>query len=490
MGFPKGFLWGTSISAEQAEGGWDEGGKSPVMLDFAAAAPTHKDMRRVYYINKDGERESNFTVPIIIDTLPEGARYQLFDDLHYTNHKATDFYHHYKEDIALLAEMGHTTFNTSIAWSRIFPYGVQGGVNQEGVEFYRDVFTECRKHGIDPVITLYKYDEPIWFEETYGGWTNRAMIDEFVEFARVCFTEYKDLVNKWLTFNEINVLMVMASMASPETKKKNYLMLHNQMIAAARSTKIAHDMNAGLQVGAMICGLCSYPFTPDPKDVLGNYRQFQKGFGYAADTMIFGEYPSFAEYFRKEDGVDLVISEEDKKDLREGRADFLAFSYYMSSTFTTHEDEGEEGKGNVFGGKINPYLEYSDWGWAKDPIGFKYFLHLLNDRYRVPLFDVENGLGAEDKLEEDGSIHDPYRIEYLRDHIAAMKEAVEEGVNIFGYTTWGGIDLVAASTGEISKRYGMIYVDADDKGNGTYDRYRKDSFYWYQKVCQSNGEIL
>ncbi len=490
MGFPKGFLWGTSISAEQAEGGWNEGGKSPVMLDFAAAAASHTEPRRMYYLNAKGERASSLTIPISFNGIPAGSTYRLFDDIHYTNHNATDFYHHYKEDIALFAEMGFTTFNTSIAWSRIFPYGVQGGVNQEGVEFYRSVFEECRKYGIDPVITLYKYDEPIWFEQTYGGWTNRAMIDEFVEFARVCFTEYQDLVNKWLTFNEINVLMVMAENSPKEQRQKNIISLHNQIIAAARATKVAHEIDPKIQVGAMICGLCSYPYTPDPKDVFGNYVIFQNGFCYAADAMIRGAYPGFSARIWKQNEMELEITEEDRKDMMEGKADFLAFSYYMSSTFTTHKDDKDEVTGNVFSGNKNPYLEYSDWGWAKDPIGFKYFMHLIYDRYQVPLFDVENGLGAEDVLEADGTVHDQYRIDYLRAHIAAMKEAVEEGVDLFGYTTWGGLDLVAASTGEVSKRYGFIYVDVDDKGQGTYNRYRKDSFYWYKKVCESNGEIL
>ena len=490
MSFPKNFLWGTSVSAAQIEGGWNEGGKSPVMLDYAGTAASHTGSRPVYYLNAQGERESQTTVPLIVDGLPRGAKWQLFDDVHYTNHKASDFYHHYKEDIALLAEMGHTTFNTSISWARIFPGGLAGGVNREGVNFYRSVFEECRKRGIDPVITLCKYDEPVCLEEQYGGWTNRGMIEEFVEYARLCFTEYKDLVDKWLTFNEINVLMVMSYASDAQQRKKNYVSLHNQMIAAARATKIAHELDPAIQVGAMICGSCSYPLTPDPKDVLGNYLQFQHDFCYAGDTMLRGAYPSFAPRIWQEDGVTLEITEEDKQDLREGTADFLAFSYYMSSTFTTHTELQDAVAGNVFSGSRNPYLEYSEWGWAKDPLGLKYFLHLLYDRYQVPLFDVENGLGAVDVLEEDKTVHDPYRIEYLKAHIAAMKEAVEEGVDLMGYTTWGGIDLVAASTGELSKRYGLIYVDVDDEGNGTYERYREDSFYWYQQVCRSNGELL
>ena len=483
MGFPKNFLWGTSISAEQVEGGWDEGGKSPVQLDYAIAARSNHGFRTVVYENADGTRGEMRTFA----KLPEGAAYKIFDDLHYPNHDAADFYHHWKEDLALFHEMGFTTFNTSLAWSRIYPYGIQGGVNEEGVAFYRDVFREAVRLGMDPVITLYKYDEPVWFEETYGDWTNRGMIDEFEAFARVCFTEFGEYVTKWLTFNEINILQMF--FREPGAQQEVYEKLHNQLLASARAVIAAHEINPELQVGCMIAGYCMYPLTPDPKDVMAAYRGFQRGFGYCADTMMRGYYPSYAETIRKEAGVCLAVSEEDRKTLMEGKSDFLAFSYYMSGTVTTHPD-AEGALGNGLGGAKNPYLTYSDWGWAKDPTGFKYFLHFLNDRYQKPMFDVENGLGAYDVLEADGSIHDDYRIDYLRSHIRAMKEAVEEGVDLRGYTTWGGLDLVAASTGQMTKRYGFIYVDMDDEGNGTFERKKKDSFYWYQKVIASNGEEL
>ncbi|MBQ2657663.1 MAG: glycoside hydrolase family 1 protein [Erysipelotrichaceae bacterium] len=484
MSFPKGFLWGTSISAEQAEGAWDEGGKSPVQIDYAAPGST-TEHRKIYFLNKDGKKDC---MPLW-DHLPEGAKYQLFDDVHYTNHVACDFYHHWEEDLELFAEMGFTTFNTSLAWSRIYPYGKDAGVNKEGVDFYRKVFQKARDLGMDPVITLYKYDEPVWYEQTYGGWSNRAMIDEFVEFARVCFTEYKDLVNKWMTFNELNILLMVAMSRGNTSVQTRYEEMHNQMVASAKATIVAHEIDPNLKVGAMIAGICSFPLTSDPADGLANYRHFQKQFGYCADTQVRGEYPSYAESIRREDGVVLEVSEEDKRILKEGKADFLGFSYYSSHCVTTHS-EGEMGKGNMLEGIRNPYLEVSDWGWAMDPVGYKYTLHFLNDRYDVPLFDVENGLGAFDVVAEDGGVHDPYRIDYLRNHIKSLKEAVEEGVNIFGYTTWGGLDLVSAGTGQMEKRYGMIYVDMNDKGEGDLRRIRKDSFYWYKKVCESNGEVI
>lgn len=421
--------------------------------------------------------------------LPSRGEYCSFDNVYYPNRKGSDFYHRYKEDIALMAEMGFSTFNTTISWARIFPNGIKGGVNEEGVEFYRNVFLELRKYNIDPVITLYKYDEPVYFEQAYGGWTNRKMIDEFVEFARVCFHEYKDLVNKWMTFNEINVLMLFRNLPHDKNvAQQRYQELHNQLVASAKTVKLAHEINPDNKVGCMMAGMCTYPLTPDPKDIMENYKYFQDIFCYATDTMIRGKYPSFAKRMWKEDEVNIEITHQDLIDLKEGAAEFLGFSYYMSQCRTTHED-GVSIKGNIFTGYENPYLQKSEWGWQIDPLGFKYYMHYIYDRYNIPLLVIENGLGAKDIL-EDGEVHDDYRIDYLREHIGYMKEAVEEGVELMGYTTWGGIDLISASTGQIEKRYGFIYVDADDEGKGTYDRYRKDSFYWYQKVIKSNGEDL
>lgn len=483
MAFPEKFLWGGSISAAQCEGAWDEDGKSPVQVDFGDPGTT-TDRRYIHYLNADGTRGKMRQ----FEHLPEGAKYVLFDDVRYTNHEGIDFYHRYKEDIALLAEMGFTTFNTTVSWARIYPHGVEGGVNQAGVEFYRNLFKECRKYGMDPVITLYKYDEPVYLEETYGGWENRAMIDQFVEFARVCFTEYKDLVDKWLTFNEINILL---HFEGKDGKQVSFTQLHNQMVAAARATKVAHEIDEDLKVGCMIAGVCCYPYTCDPQDVILSYKTFQNTFAYCADTMVRGYYPSYASRIWKENNVSLEISEEDKKDLMEGKSDFLAFSYYMSNVVTTHRDEIKtKSAAGAQNNLSNPYVTASDWGWQIDPTGYEYLLNILNDRYDVPLFDVENGLGAYDKVEEDGSIHDDYRIDYLRGHIKSLMKAREEGVNIFGYTTWAPIDLVSFTTGQMDKRYGFIYVDKDDQGKGDLHRLKKDSFYWYKKVIASDGQDL
>ncbi|MBQ9047214.1 MAG: glycoside hydrolase family 1 protein [Solobacterium sp.] len=482
------FLWGGSVSAAQCEGAWDEDGKSPVQVDYAGLGTT-KDRRYVYYRAEDGTRGKIRQH----ETLPAGAKYELFDDIHYTNHVGIDFYHHWREDIALFAEMGFTTFNTSISWARILPHGIEGGVNQAGVDFYRQVFEECRKYGMDPIITLYKYDEPVYFEETYGGWENREMIRQFTEFAKVCFTEYKDQVNKWLTFNEINILTHFDILADFNSggQQTSYTKLHNQMVAAAQAVIEAHKINPENKVGCMIAGLCTYPYTCDPKDVLGAYKFFQEGFCYCADTMVRGYYPSFAQRIWRERGViNDFIKPKDTEILKQGKSDFLAFSYYMSNVFTTHDAGTELLNAGAQGRLKNPYLEASDWGWQIDPTGYEYFLHYLYDRYQVPLFDVENGLGAFDKVEEDGSIHDEYRINYLRKHIRHLMKAREDGVDIFGYTTWGPIDLVAFTTGQVEKRYGFIYVNIDDQGNGDLKRIRKDSFYWYKKVISSDGKDL
>ena len=332
MSFPKHFLWGTSVSAAQYEGAWNEGGKSPVLLDYATSGSPQKSYRTLHYLDENGNcQEKDFMITCHI---PKGAKLVTFDDLHYTNHRAGDFYHRYKEDIALMKEMGFTTFNTSISWARIYPNGSEGGLNQEGVAFYRDVFTECRNAGIDPVITLYKYDEPIYFDLKYGGWSNRKMIDEFVLFATTCFKEYKDLVNKWITFNELNMLQASTinsvAGSDPSMNQERYEEVHNQMVAAARAVKKAHEINPDNQVGCVVCGVCIYPLTCDPLDIMEAYRSFQDEFCYCADTMIRGEYPSFSTRVWKEKNVHLRISEEDKKDLKEGCADFLAFSYYLS----------------------------------------------------------------------------------------------------------------------------------------------------------------
>lgn len=371
------------------------------------------------------------------------------------------------------------------------PYGIDKGVNKKGIEFYRSVFEELKKYNIEPIVTLYKYDQPAYLDDKYdGGWLNRGMIAEFVEFSKVCFQEYKDLVKYWITFNEINGTGMIGQFMGVSTAQETYQLSHHLMIASAEVVSLAHEINPNYQVGCMVYQSVTYPLTSDPVDYLDILKKDQYGRYYFGDTMVRGYYPSYAHKLWKDLGVEIKMEVNDLEILRKGKVDYFAFSCYNSSCSTTHTDEETEMTGNLTKGFKNPYLKVSDWGWVIDPYVLKIVLHELYDRYQVPLMIVENGLGGSDVLEEDGSIHDSYRIEYLKENIRGMLEAVNEGVDLISYNSWGCIDLVAASTGQMSKRYGYIYVDMDDNGSGTLRRYRKDSFYWYKRVIESNGEDL
>ena len=487
--FPTGFLWGGATAAHQYEGGWNEGGRGPSLSDVTTGGSVNSP-RMITWIDKYGSPHASPSHGFI---LPEGASYAVLEDYYYPNHKATDFYHHWKEDIALFAEMGFKVFRMSISWSRLYPTGMEDEPNQEGIEFYRQVFQELKAHGIEPLVTIWHFDTPLYLEEQKNGWNNRELVDLYVKFAKTCFEEYKGLVKYWLTFNEINntvmFLDMFGNVANDEAFQRAYLQLHHQFLASAKAVKLAHEIDPEYKLGCMICGIAFYPATNDPNDILLNRNLWEKNIFYCSDVQCKGEYPRFAKRLWKEHDVDLAISEEDRKILKEGTVDFYTFSYYMSNSITTHQAEDKAG-GNGVEGVKNPYLKYSDWGWAFDPVGLRYFLKVIDDRYHKPIMIVENGLGAYDKVEEDGSIHDPFRIEYYRKHIQEMDKAIEEGVDLIGYTTWGCIDLVSAGTGEMRKRYGFIYVDMDDEGNGSMARSKKDSFYWYKKVIASNGEDL
>lgn len=488
MSFPKGFLWGGDISAAQIEGAWNEGGKSPTEVDYCIAGNKTR-FRETYYQTPDGQIGK---VAQYSGQLPEGAKYIIKEGENYPNHFASGFYHHYKEDIALLAEMGFKALNLTISWARILPSGIKGGANKEGVEYYRNVLNELKKYEIEPIVTMYKYDMPAFYITDMGGWSNRQLIDEYIEFSRICMEEYKELVKYWITFNEVNVLKILMDSnpnLTQEDRQRVFEETHNQLIASARAVQMGHKINPSFQVGCMAAGMFVYALTSDPKDNAAAQKSMQDRFYFFADVMARGKYPSYTQRILDASGVTLEVSHEDQQDLMKGKADFFAFSYYMTNCITIDKDS-DETAGNLVKGAKNPFLTASEWGWQIDPDGLKYFLHEIYDRYQMPLLIVENGLGAIDVLEEDNTIHDPYRIDYHRRHIQKMKEAVEEGVDLMGYTMWSCIDLVSFSTGELRKRYGFIYVDIDDEGKGTYNRYRKDSFYYYQKVCQSNGEDL
>ena len=494
MSFPKGFLWGGATAANQVEGAWNEGGRGPAKTDVTTGG-TVSEPRYITYLDKDGKpgKINQF------DRLPEGATYYVNPDCYYPNHKAVDQYHHYKEDIALFAEMGYKVYRMSISWSRLFPKGIEKTPNVEGVEHYRKVFEELRKYGIEPLVTIWHFDTPLYLEQELGGWQNRELIDHYVRFATTCFTEYKGLVHYWLTFNEINnecafIDMVndMLHMSKEQLDaryREAYQLLHYQLVASAKAVQIGHAIDSTNMIGCMLSTACAYPMTCDPEDILKTEHSWENAIYYCGDVHVFGSYSPFAKRLWTEHGCELDITEEDLAELEAGTVDMYTFSYYSSSVVTAHKVEEKAG-GNMSIGAKNPYLQYSDWGWAMDPVGLQYFLEKIYDRYRIPLMIVENGLGAYDTVEEDGSIHDSYRIDYYRPHIQAMSRAIDNGVDLIGYTTWGCIDVVSAGTGEMRKRYGFIYVDMDDEGKGSMARSRKDSFFWYKKVIASNGEEL
>lgn len=488
--FPENFFWGGATAANQYEGGWNEGGRGPAMTDVTTGA-TKETPRCVTYVMPDG-------TPGVCRQMsgkkkPKEARYAVLDGYYYPNHIGTDFYHRYKEDIALFAEMGFKMFRMSISWSRIYPKGIEEEPNPEGLAFYRDVFTELRRYNIEPLVTICHYDTPLYIEEDLGDWHNPDIIALYEKYCHTIFEEYKDLVTYWLTFNEINNAIMLGSFVPNMPKDllgAGYVKLHNQMVASAKVVKYAHENYPQFKMGCMIAGMVSYPLTCDPKDILATQDKMRNYFYYPGDVMVRGYYPSYAKKTWDSYDLDAAFFEKDAQILREGHVDFYSYSYYMTSCHTTHTDAPKDGAGNLSIGYSNQYLKYSEWGWAVDPDGLRYSLNELWDRYQVPIMVVENGLGALDQLEEDGSVHDPYRIDYMRDHIEAMAEAIRDGVDVIAYTPWGCIDLVSASTGEMRKRYGMIYVDMDDEGKGSLDRYKKDSFYWYKKCIESNGEDL
>ncbi len=485
MSFPKNFLWGGATAANQCEGAWDVGGKGPTVSDFSTAGSL-REPRYTTYVTKEGKTGK----AMMFEPLPEGAKRTVFEGYYYPYHEGIDFYHRYKEDIALFAEMGFKLFRMSVSWARIYPKGIEEEPNQEGLDFYRNVFLELKKYGIEPLVTIFHYDLPVYLEEELGGFVNRRLIDCFEKYAETLFREYNGLVKYWLTFNEINSPILIRNYLPnypKEAVRASLQSLHHQFVASARAVRAAHRINPEMMVGAMLAGVCSYPLTSNPDDVLANQRRLQDEFFYSGDTMARGAYPYYAKRLWDEYDVTLSTEPQDFVDLREGKVDMVTFSYYSTGCITTDEN-AEKAKGNFTTGAKNPYLKYSEWGWSIDGKGLRYFLNELYGRYGLPLMVVENGLGAVDELEEDGSVHDPYRIAYTREHVLAMKAALADGVQLLGYTYWGCIDLVSASTGEMKKRYGFIYVDRDNDGSGTLKRYKKDSFYWYQKVIATNGE--
>ncbi|MDT3763721.1 glycoside hydrolase family 1 protein [Priestia filamentosa] len=478
--FPKNFYWGGATAANQIEGAFDKDGKGLSAADF------------VEYIPKEERTKDN-----AMEITSEQIRKTLSGEStgRFPKREGVDFYHRYKEDIALLAEMGFTAFRLSIHWSRIFPNGYDKEPNEAGLAFYDRVFDELAKYNIEPIVTLSHYETPYGLTEKYNGWAGREVIDHFVRYAETVFTRYKDKVKFWISFNEINVITLspftgggIVSDREENPVQTKYQALHHQFVASALVTKRLHEINPEGKMGCMLARMSHYANTPNPEDVLKAQKDNQDNL-FFTDVHARGEYPKYMERFFIENDIKIIKETGDDEIIKQYPVDYITISYYMSM-LSSSAPEGERTDGNLMNSLKNPYLEASDWGWQIDPVGLRIVLNDMYDRYRLPIFIVENGLGAYDKVEEDGSIHDTYRIDYLRKHIEQMKEAIGDGVELLGYTSWGPIDLVSMSTSEMSKRYGYVYVDKDDDGNGTLDRKRKDSFYWYKKVIASNGEEL
>ena len=469
-GFPEGFLWGGAIAANQAEGAYDADGKG---LDIS-------------------------------DGFPHGIKHgydpELVPGQFYPTHEAIDFYHRYKEDLALMQEMGFKVFRTSINWSRIFPNGDDAMPNEKGLQYYDDLFDEMLRRGMQPLVTLSHYETPTNLVKKYGSWRSRKLIGFFTRYCETVFRRYAGKVKYWLTFNEINMLLHLPFTGAglvfhpgENVKQVQYQAAHHELVASAKAVKLAHEKMPGAMVGCMLAAGQYYPRTCAPEDIRAAQEADRDNY-FFTDVQARGAYPVWAEKRMERAGIVLQTEPEDEKTLREGTVDFVSFSYYSSRCITTDKEilSEEKADGNaVLEAVKNPYLKASEWGWAIDPVGLRVTLNTIYDRYEKPMFIVENGLGAVDTVEPDGSIHDSYRIDYLRAHIEQMEKAInEDGLPLMGYTTWGPIDLVSASTGEMKKRYGFIYVDKDNDGRGTLARSRKDSFYWYKKVIASNGSDL
>ncbi|MBX8937653.1 glycoside hydrolase family 1 protein [Enterococcus gilvus] len=476
--FKKDFLWGGATAANQLEGAYQADGKG---LSVADTMPGGKQRFQVI-----GSPEFDWEI--------DEEKYV------YPNHRGIDHYDRFREDIALFAEMGFKCYRFSIAWSRIFPKGDEQQPNEAGLKFYDDLIDECLKYNIEPVITISHYEMPLHLAKEYGGWKNRQLITFYERFAKTVLTRYGKKVKYWMTFNEINSAFHFPALSQGMVISNGggemqnvFQAWHNQFVASSLAVKIAHDIDPDLQIGCMIIYATTYSIDSNPINQAANLVQNQEFNFFCTDVQVRGEYPVYTKRLYNKFGVDqneLEITEEDLEILKAYPVDYIGFSYYMSMVVDETSEETEGVSGNLLGGVKNPFLKASEWGWQIDPEGLRIAMNELYGRYQVPLFIVENGLGAIDEVQPDGTIEDNYRINYLREHIEAMKKAVDDGVDLMGYTPWGCIDLVSASTGEMSKRYGFIYVDLDDEGNGTLDRSKKASFDWYKKVIETNGEEL
>lgn len=472
--FPGNFLWGAACSAHQCEGAYDVGGKGLSIADVMTAG-TRQVPRRITEGVLPTER--------------------------YPNHDGVDFYHRYEEDLDLLAEMGLNCYRVSIAWTRIYPRGDELVPNEEGLRFYDRLFAAMKQRHIEPIVTLSHFETPYTLVKEYGGWKNRKMVEFFVRYAKTVFERYRGLVRYYMTFNEINHCKAEAPLgmwlaggtrvdAGEKAEQVCAQAVHHMLVASAKVVALGHEMDFSLQIGCMLGYIPYYPATCNPVDILATIQRQQEDYLFS-DVLVKGHYPFYVSQKYDRIGVKLVVGPEDEAVLQAGTIDYICFSYYMSNVFSADPEKMKASSGGIIRSAGNPYLKETAWGWAVDPLGLRISLNQLYDRYGLPMMVVENGFGAYDHRGEDGIIHDTDRIAYLRAHVEAMNQAInEDGVELIGYTPWCGVDLVSASTGEMEKRYGFIYVDKDNDGNGDLHRERKESFFWYQKVIKSNGSDI
>lgn len=459
--FPDDFLWGGAVAANQVEGAYLEDGKGLSTSDV----------------------QPQGVFGPVVERVPGDSGIK---DV------AIDFYHRYPEDIRLFAEMGFSCLRVSIAWTRIFPNGDEQAPNEAGLAFYDKLFDELAAYDITPLVTLSHYEMPWGLVKQYGGWGSRQTIGFFERYARTVFTRYREKVKLWLTFNEINMSLhaPMTGVGLPETSSKGevYQAIHHQLVASALAVKACHEIIPDARIGNMLLGGLMYPLTCKPDDVLEALQE-NRAWQFFGDVQCRGAYPGYMLRFFRDGGIEIDITDADREALK-STVDFISFSYYMTGCVTTDEELNQQARGNILSMVPNPHLASSEWGWQIDPVGLRTLLNVLWDRYQKPLFIVENGLGAKDKPDADGVVQDDYRISYLNDHLVQVREAIDDGVEVMGYTSWGPIDLVSASKAELSKRYGFIYVDRDDSGKGTLARSRKKSFHWYKEVIATKGASL
>ncbi len=475
--FPKTFLWGGAVAACQIEGGWNAGGKGPSVADVITKGSASQPRR-------------------ITDAVLPGE--------FYPSHDASDLYGHYQEDVRLLAEMGFKCFRTSIAWTRIFPNGDEEAPNPEGLRFYDRLFDLLLAHNIQPVVTLSHFEMPLALATRYGGWKNRALLAFFLRYSETVMRHFRGRIRWWMTFNEINNQanvnnelfgwtcsgLRFSREADPARAMRQAA--HHQFLATAQTVRLGHDIDPENRVGGMCSFIPYYPYSCDPADVMLAAECMRDRF-YFSDVHLRGYYPGYAEKIWARENSAPEMRPEDAGILARGTADYLGFSYYMSNTVQAgaRSDNRTATDGSSIHSVKNPRLAASDWGWPIDPVGLRYALTTLYERYNKPLFVVENGLGAADVLTDRGECDDSYRIDYLRRHIREVGKAIrEDGIEVVGYTPWGCIDLVSFTTGEMHKRYGFVHVDRTDAGGGSFTRRRKKSFYWYRRVIETNGGDL